>query len=132
MENIKLILADNLIGTVATLNEDGSPWATPVHVFSDDKALYWFSKDTHQHSVNIQRNPQVSVALWSNTKGTKGAYISGFATKLDVKATEQAFGVVVSTLGMMPSVFENTSAYRVEIGKVNTSKSSENRWYFYT
>jgi nitroimidazol reductase NimA-like FMN-containing flavoprotein (pyridoxamine 5'-phosphate oxidase superfamily) len=132
MENIKAILADNLIGTVATLNEDGSPWATPVHVFSDDTAVYWFSKETHQHSVNVQRDPRVSVALWSNTQRTKGAYISGTATKLDAEKTQRALDIVVATVGGIPPVFENTSAYQVEIGESNTSKSSENRWYFYT
>lgn len=132
MENIKAILADNLIGTVATLNEDGSPWATPIHVFSDDTAVYWFSKDTHQHSVNIQRDSRVSVALWSNTQRTKGAYISGTATKLDAEETQRALEIVIKTVGKVPPVFENTSAYRVEIGQSNTGKSSENRWYFYT
>jgi len=64
MEEIKAILSDNLIGTLATLNEDGSPWATPLHVFADDEALYWFSKDTHQHSLNIERDPRVAVTVW--------------------------------------------------------------------
>lgn len=132
MENIKAILADNLIGTVATLNEDGSPWATPVHIFSDDTAVYWFSKETHQHSVNVQRDSRVSVALWSNVQRTKGAYISGIATKLNADETARALDIVVATVGGIPPVFENTSAYRVEIGPSNTSKSSENRWYFYT
>jgi len=132
MEDIKTILSDNLIGTVATLNEDGSPWATPVHIFADDEALYWFSKDQHQHSRNIERDPRVSVALWSQSGGTKGAYISGAATKLSADALPEALEVVVSAVGKVPPVFENTSGYRLPIGQGNTSKSSENRWYFYT
>ena len=132
MEAIKKILDENLIGTLATLNEDGSPWATPVHIFADDEALYWFSKDEQQHSINISNDPRVSVALWSQTEGTKGAYISGIATKLEADETPAALDIVVSTVGKIPPVFENTSAYRLPIGQINSSKSSENRWYFYT
>lgn len=132
MEAIKTILGDNLIGTVATLNEDGSPWATPVHIFADDEALYWFSKDQHQHSRNIERDPRVSVALWSQSGGTKGAYISGNAMKISADALPEALEVVVSAVGKVPPVFENTSGYRLPIGTPDTSRSSENRWYFYT
>ena len=132
MENIKRILGDNLIGTLATLNKDGSPWATPVHIFVDDGALYWFSKDEQQHSENINRDGRVSVSLWSQNEGTRGAYISGFATKLSVDETPAVLDIVVSAVGKIPPVFENTSAYRLPIGQINTSKSSENRWYFYT
>lgn len=132
MENIKTILKDNLIGTLATLNDDGSPWATPVHIFADDEAVYWFSKDTHQHSVNIDRDSRASVALWSRSEGTKGAYISGVATKLDEAKTKQALDIVIATVGGVPGVFENTSGYRLPIGQINTARTSENRWYFYT
>lgn len=132
MEAIKKILDQNLIGTLATLNSDGSPWATPVHIFADEDALYWFSKDEQQHSVNIAHDPRVSVALWSQNEGSKGAYISGTATKLSADETPSALDIVVSTVGKIPPVFENTSAYRLRIGQINSSKSSENRWYFYT
>lgn len=132
MESIKTILSDNLIGTLATLNEDGSPWATPVHIFADDEALYWFSKDQHQHSRNIERDSRVSVALWSQNGGTKGAYISGGATKITADVLPEALEIVVSTVGKVPPVFENTSGYRLPIGQLNTSQSSENRWYFYS
>jgi len=132
MENIKSILADNLIGTVATLNEDGSPWATPIHIFADDAAVYWFSNDQRQHSRNIENDPRVSVALWSRQDGTKGAYISGTATKLNADETAKALDIVVETVGAIPPVFENTSGYRLEIGQIDTGRTSEKRWYFYT
>lgn len=132
MENIKTVLTENLIGTLATLNEDGSPWATPLHIFADDKALYWFSAETHQHSQNIERDGRASIALFSKEDGTKGAYISGTATKLDAAQTAEAQQIVIDLFGKIPAVFENTSGYRLPIGEINSSKSSEKRWYFYT
>lgn len=132
MDEVKAILKANRIGTLATLNGDGSPWATPVHIFADGSYVYWFSKDTHQHSLNITLDPRVSLALWSNSEGTKGAYLSGLAEKLNEKGTQKAFDIVVKEIGIVPNVFENTSAYRLKIGQSDTSKTSENRWYFYS
>lgn len=132
MENVKQILAANLVGTLATINEDGSPWATPVHVLSDDEALYWYSQDKHQHSQNIARDGRVSLALWARIEGTKGAYIQGQAERLEGEAAEQAFALARTPDGSLPSVFENTSPYRLKVGQINTSRTSENRWYFYT
>ena len=132
MEDIKAILAANIVGTLATVNEDGSPWATPLHIFTDDVALYWFSADTHQHSLNIERDGRVSVGLFSKDDGTKGAYISGIATKLDETETAKAQQIVIDLFGKIPPVFENTSGYRLPLGEINRGKSSEKRWYFYT
>ena len=132
MEEIKQILAVNLIGTLATLNEDGSPWATPLHIFADDEALYWFSQPDHQHSVNVERDGRVSVALWSKQDGMAGAYISGIATKLSAAETEKALEIVVATIGAVPPVFAGTSAFRLPVGSLNPSKSGDKRWYFYT
>ena len=132
MENIEAILANNMIGTLATLNEDGSPWATPVHIVAYDTFVYWFSKDTHQHSQNVMRDPRVSVSLWSKNEGTKGAYINGSVERLEGEKADMAFAMVKEKFGSLPPVFENTSPYRVKIGQINSSKSSENRWYFYS
>jgi nitroimidazol reductase NimA-like FMN-containing flavoprotein (pyridoxamine 5'-phosphate oxidase superfamily) len=132
MEHIKKILAANLIGTLATINEDGSPWATTVHVFSDDTAVYWFSKDTHQHSRNIARDPRVALSVWSKSEGTAGGYISGTAVKLSVEETTAALRIVVDTIGAIPPYFAGTFGYKLEIGAPDLSKSSEKRWYFYS
>ena len=132
MEDIKAILEANLVGTLATLNEDGSPWATPVHVITGDNELYWYSKDSHQHSQNILRDPRVSLALWGRTEGTKGAYIQGTAVRLEGDAAEQAFARIRKPDGTLPGVFENTSPYLLPVGPINRDKSSEKRWYFYS
>lgn len=132
MENIEAILANNMIGTLATLNEDGSPWATPVHIIAHEEYVYWFSKDTHQHSQNVLRDPRVSVSIWSKNEGTKGAYINGNTERLEGENADVAFAMVKEKFGSLPLVFENTSPYRVKIGQINSSKSSENRWYFYS
>lgn len=133
-DEARQILEQNLVGAVATVNEDGSPWVSPVHIFSDDEAVYWFSDANKQHSLNIDRDPRVSLTLFSPdaSKGTKGVYINGTADKLDVEATTQAKQLMVKKIGKVLSVFDKSTGYRVKIGNLNSSKSTGNCWYFYT
>ena len=132
MESLKDILAGNFIGSIATLNSDGSPWATTVHIFADDDSLYWFSKDTHQHSQNLERDSRVSVSIWAKDDRTKGGYISGIVTKLSIEKTTAALEIVEKTLGHIPPYFEGTYAYKLLIGQLDPKKSSPNRWYVYS
>lgn len=132
MQDIKAILTDNIIGTLATLNDDGSPWATPLHIFADDTAVYWFSQPDHQHCKNVERDSRVSLSLWSKKDGMAGAYISGNAIKLNDSETEAALEIVVATIGAVPPVFEGTCGFRLPIGQLDPRKSGDKRWYFYT
>ena len=133
-EEARTILNDNLIGAIATINEDGSPWVSPVHIVADDERVYWFSKETTQHSLNIERDPRVSLSLFSTdlTKGPKGVYINGPATKLDVDSTTKAKRLLEGKIGFLPPNFVEASGYGLKIGEINRGKSTGNCWYFYT
>jgi len=128
------ILSENIFGTVATVNEDGSPWVTPVHIFSDDEAVYWFSYEDKEHSLNIERDPRVSLTIFSPdlSHGPKGVYVNGKATKLDDDATTVAKQLIVAKIGTIPPHFEHATGYRLAMGQLNSSKSTGNCWYFYT
>lgn len=133
-DEVRTILQDNLVGSIATLNEDGSPWVTPVHVVSDDEAVYWFSKETVQHSLNVARDPRVSLTLFSPdlSRGPKGVYINGTVDKLDVAATTEAKKLLEAKIGFLPPNFVEATGYRLKIGELNRGKSTGNCWYFYT
>jgi len=133
-EEARIILQENILGTVATLNEDGSPWSSPVHVFSDEEAVYWFSQDNAQHSINVEKDPRVSLTLFSpdTSRGPKGIYISGPVSKLGVEETTKAKNLMVEKIGKIPTFYEQATAYMLPIGVFNSSKSFGNCWYFYT
>jgi len=133
-DDARALLAENILGTLATVNDDGSAWASPVHVFYDDEAVYWFSHHDKQHSINIAQDPRVSLVVFSpdESKGPVGAYFNGVADILDGETAELARGIVEARLGKIPAVFENATAYRLQIGKLNSSKSAGNCWYFYS
>jgi len=134
MENIEQILKDNLVGAIATINEDGSPWVSPVHIVSDSEAVYWFSMEDKQHSLNVARNSKVSLSLFSPdlSHGPKGVYVNGQVEKLDVDATTEAKKLLEAKIGFLPPNFIETTAYKLRIGELNRDKSTGNCWYFYT
>jgi nitroimidazol reductase NimA-like FMN-containing flavoprotein (pyridoxamine 5'-phosphate oxidase superfamily) len=134
LEPVEAIFSDNLVGTVATVNEDGSPWVSPIHIVRDNEAVYWFSKETVQHSLNIERDSRVSLTLFSSdlSKGPKGVYINGSAEKLDVTATTEAKKLLEAKIGFIPPNFVEATGYRLKIGELNRGKSTGNCWYFYS
>jgi general stress protein 26 len=133
-DEAKTILSENILGTIATVNDDGSPWSSPVHIFSDDEAVYWFSYEDKIHSLNLARDSRVSLTLFSpdESRGPKGIYINGTATKLDDESTTAAKHLMVVKIGKIPTYFERATAYRLPVGQLNSDKSTGNCWYFYS
>ena len=133
-EAVRAILDESILGTLATVNEDGSAWATPLHLFYDDEALYWFSHGGTQHSQNIETRSEVSVVIYSpdESESVKGVYAHGVAVKLDEANTEEAKQLVIKRLGAIPAVFEGATAYRLPFGQLDEARSRGNCWYFYS
>ena len=133
-EEVKVILSENLVGAIATINDDGTPWVSPVHIVSDDTAVYWFSMEDKQHSQNVARDPRVSLSLFSPdlSRGPKGVYINGNAEILDVTATTEAKKLLEARIGFLPQSFIEATGYRLPLGEINRGKSTGNCWYFYS
>lgn len=133
-EEVRAILDSNLVGSIATLNEDGSPWVTPVHIVADEDTVYWFSKETVQHSLNVAHDARVSLTLFSPdlSRGPKGVYVQGKAERLDVEATTEAKKLLEAKIGFLPPNFVDATGYGLKIGEFNRGKSTGNCWYFYT
>lgn len=133
-EQVKAIFQENHLGVLATLNEDGSPRATPIHLVSDNQFVYWFSSEQTVHSENIVRDSRASIALFSpdTSKGPEGVYLHGKVEQLDDNERQEARDIFVGRLGSMPPVFENWSAYRLSIGTLDEQKSTGSCWYFYS
>ena len=128
----RTIINENLIGAVATINADGSPWVTPLHIFADDENVYWFSTLERQHSGNIKNDGRASLALYDadTTGGLKGVYISGHAEMSD--DYDYVHELAVKKLGLFPKAFEGAAAYKLPIGALDEEKSTGNCWYFYS
>jgi hypothetical protein len=74
--------------TVATVNETGEPWNTPVASFhfNNDYTLYWVSWQDNQHSRNIRAAGNVFVVVYDSTPAdsqpSAGVYMIGQASEL--------------------------------------------------
>ncbi|HMS92761.1 MAG TPA: pyridoxamine 5'-phosphate oxidase family protein [Candidatus Saccharibacteria bacterium] len=133
-EEVQGVFDENVIGTIATINEDGSPWSSPLHMVTDGEYVYWFSKETTAHSQNIARDSRVSVSLVSSdmSKGPKGVYVNGRAEVLSGDDDIRARNVATKRLGSLPPVFDVATAYRLPLGQYDDEKSTGNCWYFYS
>lgn len=86
---------------IATADEHGQPWNTPVAAFyfDNDSTLYWASWQENQHSKNIRTNPKVFVVAYDSTpadgRPTAGVYMRAEAHELtdrqEVLAAAQVF-----------------------------------------
>ena len=134
MNQVNELFAENILATLATVNADGTPWSTPLHVASDGEYVYWFSKESTVHSQNITRDPRVSLTLFSpdESRGPKGVYVNGQVELLRGDSEQAAREIIGMRLGSFPPAFAAAKAYRLPIGVYNAEKSTGNCWYFYS
>lgn len=85
--------------TVATVDENGQPWNTPVagFHFDNESVLYWASWQDNQHSKNIRANGRVFIVIYDSTppnQPTQGVYIQAEAYELNEEQEVMAAALV--------------------------------------
>lgn len=121
------------VGSVATINPDGSPWNTPLHFAFDEDKVVWLSDERAWHSQNIARDARVSITIWSGTEveHVKGVYIQTTARRvegMEEVAARQLYAARYN--GKIPEKFIAGSTYVATIGEINTTKTRGGRLYF--
>ncbi len=133
-EQAKKIFAENILGAVATVNEDGTPWSTSLHLVADGEAVYWFSGEGAVHSQNIARDPHVSLTMFTpdESHGPTGAFINGTAQQVAGADYDAAVALYAQRAGAFPAAFSGMNAYKLPVGMLDAQKSTGNCWYFYS
>jgi hypothetical protein len=76
--------------TIATADEHGTPWATPVWFAPDgDDALLWVSDPGARHSRNIAVRPRVAIVVFDSRvtpAGAAGLYLTADAAQAEPEA----------------------------------------------
>jgi nitroimidazol reductase NimA-like FMN-containing flavoprotein (pyridoxamine 5'-phosphate oxidase superfamily) len=89
----KNIINTNFYLTLATVDETGIPWATPVYYAVDNyKTFYWVSSPEVRHSHNISVRPQISMVIFDSQAAMgmgQGVYMSAVAEELSSDDLEQ-------------------------------------------
>jgi uncharacterized protein YhbP (UPF0306 family) len=91
------IIDANLYMVLATADEDGRPWATPVYFApAGYREFYWVSRPGTRHSRNIAVRPDVSAVVFDSRVAIstgQGVYLSAVAERLDGADSERGIEV---------------------------------------
>ena len=91
------ILRSNLYLTLATADEDGRPWASPVYYASEDHADFWWVSDPEaRHSRNLAVRPLASAVVFDSRAeiGTGQAVYMALVTE-QVSGAELERGIAI-------------------------------------
>jgi nitroimidazol reductase NimA-like FMN-containing flavoprotein (pyridoxamine 5'-phosphate oxidase superfamily) len=83
MDVLRSIVDASAYMTLATADERGSPWASPVwYATADYREFVWISAPQARHSRNLAARPEIAIVVFDSTQppGTgEGAYLSAHA-----------------------------------------------------
>ncbi len=87
LELLRQFLAEHTTMTLSTVCEDGSGYVSPLFFYFDSAcSLYWFSDADSRHSLNLERDSRVAVAIYEEVEGWReihGVQMFGTAFSVD-------------------------------------------------
>jgi nitroimidazol reductase NimA-like FMN-containing flavoprotein (pyridoxamine 5'-phosphate oxidase superfamily) len=90
----KQIITQNQYMTIATVDADGTPWASPVAYAEDENwNLYFVSMPESRHGKNFANTSTVSVAIFDSHQDWGegvGVWIEGTITKIPLLKSKKA------------------------------------------
>ncbi|RSM91648.1 pyridoxamine 5'-phosphate oxidase family protein [Kibdelosporangium aridum] len=93
----RAVLDENSYMTLATADESGVPWASPVWFATENyRELYWLSSPTTRHSKNLAVRPKLSIVVFDSTVvpgAAQAVYMTGTAAQVPENDLEPALSV---------------------------------------
>ena len=93
----RAIIDANLYMTLATADESGRPWASPVYFAVDDyREFIWVSRPESTHSRNLEVRPELGIAIFDSRvpiNTGQGVYVSAVARELTGPDAERAIEI---------------------------------------
>jgi nitroimidazol reductase NimA-like FMN-containing flavoprotein (pyridoxamine 5'-phosphate oxidase superfamily) len=91
------IVDASLYMVLATADQSGQPWASPVYfAHRDYRDFFWVSQPDATHSVNLRDRREVGIVIFDSTQPIntgEGLYISGVAHELPAHETAEGLEV---------------------------------------
>ena len=91
------IVSGNEYMVLATADEQGVPWATPVWFATEDfDELFWVSRPDARHSTNLAVRPELALTVFDSRQpaGTgRGVYLSAIGALVPEHDLDRAVGV---------------------------------------
>jgi pyridoxine/pyridoxamine 5'-phosphate oxidase len=96
----KTVVDANRYMTIATADEGGRPWVSPVWFATDDyRELFWVSSPEARHSRNIAARSEVAIVIFDSRQlpGTgQGVYLSATAEQVPEPELDRGLAVFSS------------------------------------
>lgn len=87
LRTLRTVIGANRFMTLATADEQGTPWASPVwFARRDERRFLWVSRPTTRHSRNIAARPDVAIVVYDSRTTPderQAVYIEATATQLE-------------------------------------------------
>ncbi|MFJ6084556.1 pyridoxamine 5'-phosphate oxidase family protein [Streptomyces sp. NPDC092369] len=91
------IVEANLYMVLASADQDGRPWSTPVYfAHADCREFVWVSSPQATHSRNIASRPEVGIVVFDSSAPIgigQGVYMSALAARVDESEIERTIDV---------------------------------------
>jgi pyridoxine/pyridoxamine 5'-phosphate oxidase len=91
------IVDGTLYMVLATADQSGLPWASPVYfAHRDYREFFWISEPEATHSVNLRDRREVGIVIFDSTvpiNTGQGVYIAGVARELPAHETADGIDV---------------------------------------
>ncbi|WP_094677376.1 pyridoxamine 5'-phosphate oxidase family protein [Hydrocoleum sp. CS-953] len=118
-EKAKQILNQITYLTLATVDQEGRPWNSPVYYgFDKDYTFYWSSWTENQHSQNIINNGQVFAVVYDSTVLSGegfGVYFQGIAEVIE--AENEIFNKAIDSIYTKNGKPKRDKKYFLDSGK---------------
>jgi nitroimidazol reductase NimA-like FMN-containing flavoprotein (pyridoxamine 5'-phosphate oxidase superfamily)/predicted kinase len=91
------LIAENAYLTLATVDERGAPWSTPVWFAPDGRTGFvWASKPGARHSLNLTTNPLVAISIFDSSRPPgdgSAVYAAARAEEVDERGRDVALAI---------------------------------------
>ncbi len=119
-EQIDNLLSASSVGSLATINSDGSPYVVPVHFVRQNGFVYFHGLPKGQKLDNIKNDPRVSMTVYE----MGGLLLDDNGQPCDTNTKYQS--VILSGDASVVEDFETKKAMLLEIVKKYTPNIAEN------
>jgi len=108
--------------TLSTVNDDGSPWATPIGWFgfdAENNRIVFDNETGTIHAANLQRDSRCIITMVNHDKEyTRAVYVPTLAKKLTGEDFEKAKKFLPDR-----GVHDENDIFAASIGEINVEKS---------
>jgi pyridoxine/pyridoxamine 5'-phosphate oxidase len=114
---VRAIVDANRYMTLATADEEGRPWPSPVwYATADYSEFFWVSRPDTRHSLNIAARPQVGIVIFDSHAPGAGQAVYMLADAAEVRGERVERGIAIFSSRAIAQGLPEWTAADVAVG----------------